>query len=133
MHSACVRWGVNECFLCNYVVLLSLSSDVEQFHKYKRKKQTKTPTFCKSKVQCQSSFMYNTTYTTSLHMSNAVLKAVYKAIVRHWNLLVLSRTFIVNTDTCDRGGSHWVAFHFPLVGSKPETYHRRFANVMIVN
>jgi hypothetical protein len=23
-----------------------------------------------------------------------------------------SRTFIVNTDTCDRGGSHWVAFHF---------------------
>ena len=27
------------------------------------------------------------------------------------------RTFIVNTDTCDRDGSHWVAFHFPLVGS----------------
>ena len=26
------------------------------------------------------------------------------------------RTFIVNTDTCDRGGSHWLAFHFPLVG-----------------
>ena len=26
------------------------------------------------------------------------------------------RTFIVNTDTCDRGGSHRVAFHFPLVG-----------------
>jgi hypothetical protein len=26
------------------------------------------------------------------------------------------RTFIVNTDTCDRGGSHWVAFHFPHVG-----------------
>ena len=26
------------------------------------------------------------------------------------------RTFIVNTDTCDRGGSHWVAFQFPLVG-----------------
>ena len=51
-------------------------------------------------------------------------------------------TFIVNTDTCDRGGSHWVAFHFPLVGaakfldslgSAPETYHRRFANVLIVN
>ena len=29
---------------------------------------------------------------------------------------VRPRTFIVNTDTCDRGGSHWVAFHFPLVG-----------------
>jgi hypothetical protein len=26
------------------------------------------------------------------------------------------RTFIVNTDTCDRGGSHWVAFYFPHVG-----------------
>ena len=26
---------------------------------------------------------------------------------------VRHRTFIVNTDTCDRGGSHWVAFHFP--------------------
>jgi hypothetical protein len=38
----------------------------------------------------------------------------------------------------DCGGSHWVAFHFPLVGSAeffdflvnaPGTYHRRFANV----
>jgi hypothetical protein len=55
---------------------------------------------------------------------------------------VRPRTFIVNTDTCDRGGSHWVAFLFPLVGPAeffdslgyaPETYHRRFANVMIVN
>jgi hypothetical protein len=52
------------------------------------------------------------------------------------------RTFIVNTDTCDRGRSHWVAFHFPLVGpaeffdslgNAPEAYHRRFANVLIVN
>ena len=52
------------------------------------------------------------------------------------------RTFIVNTDTCDRGGSYWVAFHFPLVGpakffdslgSASETYHHRFANVLIVN
>ena len=43
---------------------------------------------------------------------------------------------------CDRGGSHWVAFHFPLVGpagfvdslgNGPETYHRRFPNVLIVN
>jgi hypothetical protein len=51
---------------------------------------------------------------------------------------VRHRTFIVNADTCDRGGSHWVAFHFPLVepteffdslGNAPETYHRRFANV----
>jgi hypothetical protein len=48
------------------------------------------------------------------------------------------RTFIVNADTCDHGGSHWVAFHFLLVGSAEffdslgnalETYHRRFANV----
>jgi len=42
------------------------------------------------------------------------------------------RTFIVNTDTCDRGGSHWVAFHFPHVGNAPETYHHRIANVLIV-
>jgi hypothetical protein len=55
---------------------------------------------------------------------------------------VRPRTFIVHSDTCDRGGSHWVAFHFPLVGpaeffdslgNAPETYHRRFANVLIVN
>jgi hypothetical protein len=52
------------------------------------------------------------------------------------------RMFIVNTDTCDRGGSHWVAFHFPLValaeffdslGNAPETYHCHFASVLIVN
>jgi hypothetical protein len=52
-------------------------------------------------------------------------------------VVVRKRTFIVNTDTCDRGGSHWVAFPFPLVepaeffdslGNAPETYHRRFAN-----
>ena len=52
-----------------------------------------------------------------------------------------SRTFIVNTDMCERSGSHWVAFHFPLMGPAeffdslgyaPETYHRRFANVLIV-
>jgi hypothetical protein len=55
---------------------------------------------------------------------------------------VRPRTFIVNTDTCDRGGSHWVAFHFPHVGpaeyfdslgNAPETYYRRFTNVLIVN
>ena len=55
---------------------------------------------------------------------------------------VRPRTFIVNTDTCDRGRSHWVAFHFPLVGpaeifdslgNEPETYHHHFANVLIVN
>ena len=47
-------------------------------------------------------------------------------------------TYIVNTDTFDHGGSHWLAFHFSLrgpaeffdsLGSAPETYHRRFANV----
>ena len=46
---------------------------------------------------------------------------------------VRPRTFIVNTDMCDRGGSHWVAFHFILVGNAPETYHCHFANVLIVN
>jgi hypothetical protein len=55
---------------------------------------------------------------------------------------VRARTLIVNTGTCHRGESHCVAFHFPLVGSAecfdslgnaPETYHRRFANVLIVN
>jgi hypothetical protein len=55
---------------------------------------------------------------------------------------VKPHTFIVNTDTSDRGGSHWVAFHFPLVGpaeffdslgSAPETYHLCFANFLIVN
>ena len=55
---------------------------------------------------------------------------------------VRPRSFIVNTDTCDRGGSHWVAFNFPLVEpaeffdsleNAPETYHRRFAIVLIVN
>jgi hypothetical protein len=55
---------------------------------------------------------------------------------------VRPRTFIVNTDTCDPGGSHWVTFHFPLVGpaeffdslgNAPETNHYRFPNVLIVN
>jgi hypothetical protein len=55
---------------------------------------------------------------------------------------VRPRTFIVNTDTCDPGGSHWVAFHFPLVGpaeffdslgNAPKTYHLCFANFLIVN
>jgi hypothetical protein len=51
-------------------------------------------------------------------------------------------TFIVNTDACDRGRRHWMTFHFPLVGpaeffdslgNAPETYHRHFTNVLIVN
>ena len=55
---------------------------------------------------------------------------------------VKPHTFIVNTDTSDRGGSHWVAFHFPLVGpaeffdslgNAPETYLLCFANFLIVN
>ena len=58
------------------------------------------------------------------------------------HVVVRPRAFIVNTYTCDRGRSHWVAFHFPLVGpaeffdslgNAPETYHRRFPNVLIVN
>ena len=55
---------------------------------------------------------------------------------------VKPRTFIVNTDTCDCCRSHWMALHFPIVGpadcfdslaNASETYHRRFANVLIVN
>ena len=55
---------------------------------------------------------------------------------------VRPRTFIVHMDTCDRSGSHWVAFHFHFVGTAeffdslinaPETYHRRFVNVLFVN
>jgi hypothetical protein len=47
---------------------------------------------------------------------------------------------IINTDTCDRGVSHLMAFHFPLVGSVefvdslgsvPEKYHHRFTNVNV--
>jgi hypothetical protein len=32
-------------------------------------------------------------------------------------LLYIVKHCRVNTDTCDRGASHWVAFHFPHVGS----------------
>jgi hypothetical protein len=47
---------------------------------------------------------------------------------------VRHRIVIINTDTCDGGGSHWVAFQFSdSLGNTPETYHRRFANVLIVN
>ena len=53
-----------------------------------------------------------------------------------------AQSFIVNTDSCDREGTHWVAFHFPKerpaeffdsFGRAPETYHRRFRNVLIAN
>ena len=53
------------------------------------------------------------------------------------HLGVRPRTFIVNMDTCDRSGSHWVAFHFAPVGppeffnslgNAPNTYHCRFVN-----
>ena len=37
------------------------------------------------------------------------------------------RMFIVNTDTCNRGGNHWVAFHFPLVG--PAKFFYSLGNV----
>ena len=55
---------------------------------------------------------------------------------------VKPHTFIVNTDTSDRGWGHWVVFHFPLVGpaeffdslgNAPGTYHLCFANFLIVN
>jgi hypothetical protein len=53
-----------------------------------------------------------------------------------------AQSFVVNTDSCDRKGTHWVAFHFPKegpaeffdsFGRAPETYHRRFRNVLIAN
>jgi hypothetical protein len=55
---------------------------------------------------------------------------------------VRPHTFIVNTDSCDREGTQWVAFNFPKegpaeffdsFGRAPETYHRRFRNVLIAN
>jgi hypothetical protein len=53
-----------------------------------------------------------------------------------------AQSFVVNADSCDREGTHWVAFHFPKEGSAeffdsfgraPETYHRHFRNVLIAN
>ena len=53
-----------------------------------------------------------------------------------------TQSFVVNTDSCDPEGTHWVAFHFPKegpaeffdsFGRAPETYHRRFRNVLIAN
>jgi hypothetical protein len=53
-----------------------------------------------------------------------------------------AQSFVVNTDSCNREGTHWVAFHFPKEGPAeffdsfglvPETYHRRFRNVLIAN
>ena len=55
---------------------------------------------------------------------------------------VRPQSFIVNTDNCDRKGTHWVAFHFPKegpaeffdsFGRAPETYHKRFQYVLIAN
>jgi hypothetical protein len=53
-----------------------------------------------------------------------------------------AQSFVVNTDSCDHKGTHWVAFHFPKegpaeffdsFGRAPETYYRRFRNVLIAN
>ena len=53
-----------------------------------------------------------------------------------------AQRFVINTYSCDREGTHWVAFHFPKeepaefldsFGRAPETYHRRFRNVLIAN
>lgn len=52
------------------------------------------------------------------------------------------RTFVVNTDTCDRAGSHCTGFHFPekgpceffdSLGNYPETYQPRFKGVLSNN
>ena len=44
---------------------------------------------------------------------------------------VRPRTFIVNTDTCDRCGSHWLAFHFSLVRSAEfaDSHWKRTGNI----
>ena len=51
-------------------------------------------------------------------------------------------SFVVNTDSCDQPGTHWVVFHFNTdgpaeffdsLGQPPETYHKRFQNVLVVN
>jgi hypothetical protein len=49
------------------------------------------------------------------------------------NVEVRSRTFIVNTDTCDCCGRHWVAFHFPLIGSAEfvDSHRKRTGNVSL--
>jgi hypothetical protein len=46
---------------------------------------------------------------------------------------VRSRTFIVNTDTCDCCGRHWVAFHFPLIRSAEfvDSHRKRTGNVSL--
>ena len=53
-----------------------------------------------------------------------------------------AQSIVVNTDSCDREGTHWVAFQFPKegpaeffdsFGRAPETYHGRFRNVLITN
>ena len=53
-----------------------------------------------------------------------------------------TQSFVVNTDSCDREGTHWVVFHFPKegpaeffdsLGRAPETYHPCFRSVLIAN
>jgi hypothetical protein len=50
------------------------------------------------------------------------------------------QSFVVNTDSCDRERTHWVAFHFPKegpteffdsIGRAPETYHPCFRSLLI--
>ena len=52
------------------------------------------------------------------------------------------QSYVVNIDPCSEIGSHWTVFHFPekgpceffdSLGQKPETYRRRFRNVLIAN
>ena len=53
-----------------------------------------------------------------------------------------AQSFVVNTDSCDREGAHWVAFHFPIegpaeffdsFGRAPETYHPWIRSMLIAN
>jgi hypothetical protein len=60
-------------------------------------------------------------------IGNFLSHLVTKRLLQLWWWQRL-RTFIVNTDMCDRGGSHWVEIHLPLVGSaefvnQPQYYY----------
>jgi hypothetical protein len=81
------------------------------------------------------------TYTPEPHWDYSWFHQLLKILLHNW-APPSTESLDPPLDTCDRGGSHWVAFHFPLVGlaeffdsqgNAPERYHRRFANVLIVN
>ena len=64
-------------------------------------------------------------------MTNLQIESCAEELPAHVG--VRPRTFIVNTDAYDRCGSHWVAFHFPLVGSAEfvDSHRKRTGNVSL--